>query len=57
MSHGAQSEAAVRALVKATAGPGFVLKDVAPPQIRDDEVLIRKTAAIYCIAIEFIVRD
>ena len=38
----------MRALVKATAGPGFVLKDVAPPQIRDDEVLIRVRRAGVC---------
>jgi len=48
VSHGAESEAAVRALVKATAGPGFVLKDVAQPQIRDDEVLIRVRRAGVC---------
>jgi threonine 3-dehydrogenase len=38
----------VRALVKATAGPGFVLKNVAEPTIRDDEVLIRVRRAGVC---------
>ncbi len=38
----------MRALVKATAGPGFILKDVAQPQIRDDEVLIRVRRAGVC---------
>jgi threonine 3-dehydrogenase len=31
----------VKALVKPSAGPGFVLKDVPEPRIRDDEVLIK----------------
>jgi threonine 3-dehydrogenase len=31
----------VRALVKVSAGPGFELRDVATPTIRDDEVLIQ----------------
>jgi threonine 3-dehydrogenase len=38
----------VRALVKETAGPGFVLKQVPEPQIRDDEVLIRVRRAGVC---------
>ena len=38
----------MRALVKATAAPGFVLKDVPVPTIRDDEVLIRVKAAGVC---------
>jgi threonine 3-dehydrogenase len=42
------SEAPVRALVKATAGPGFVLRDVPRPEIRDDEVLIKVRRAGVC---------
>src|SRR5665213_3051679 len=38
----------VKALVKATAGPGFVLKTVPEPSIRDDEVLIRVRRAGVC---------
>lgn len=38
----------MRALVKATAGPGFTLHDVPEPQIRDDEVLIRVRRAGVC---------
>jgi len=38
----------VRALVKASAAPGFVLQDVPIPAIRDDEVLIRVRAAGVC---------
>jgi threonine 3-dehydrogenase len=38
----------VKALVKETAGPGFVLKDVPIPTIRDDEVLIRVRRAGVC---------
>jgi threonine 3-dehydrogenase len=38
----------VRALVKETAGPGFVLRDVPPPQMRDDEVLIQVRRAGVC---------
>ena len=38
----------MRALVKTTAGPGFVLKDVPRPQIRDDEVLIKVRRAGVC---------
>jgi threonine 3-dehydrogenase len=38
----------VRALVKESAGPGFVLKDVPEPTIRDDEVLIRVRRAGVC---------
>ena len=34
----------MRALVKATAGPGFELRDVPQPSIRDNEVLIRVRA-------------
>ena len=38
----------MRALVKESAGPGFRLKDVPEPQIRDDEVLIRVRRAGVC---------
>ena len=38
----------MRALVKETAGPGFRLKDVPEPAIRDDEVLIRVRRAGVC---------
>ena len=38
----------MRALVKETAGPGFKLKSVAEPKIRDDEVLIRVRRAGVC---------
>ena len=38
----------MKALVKAAAGPGFVLKDVPRPSIRDDEVLIRVRRAGVC---------
>jgi len=38
----------VKALVKQTAGPGFVMQDVADPRIRDDEVLIRVRRAGVC---------
>ena len=38
----------MKALVKATAGKGFVLKDVPDPRIRDDEVLIRVRRAGVC---------
>jgi threonine 3-dehydrogenase len=38
----------VKALVKATAGPGFVLENVPEPSIRDDEVLIRVRRAGVC---------
>jgi len=38
----------VKALVKAAAEPGFVLKDVPEPTIRDDEVLIRVRRAGVC---------
>jgi threonine 3-dehydrogenase len=38
----------VKALVKAAAEPGFVLKDVPEPTIRDDEVLIRVHRAGVC---------
>jgi threonine 3-dehydrogenase len=38
----------VKALVKETAGPGFVLKDVPVPSIRDDEVLIKVRRAGVC---------
>ena len=31
----------MKALVKETAGPGFKLKNVPEPKMRDDEVLIR----------------
>jgi threonine 3-dehydrogenase len=39
---------AVKALVKQSAGPGFVMKDVPEPTIRDDEVLIRVRRAGVC---------
>ena len=42
------SEAHVRALVKETAGPGFTLRDVSRPAIRDDEVLIKVRRAGVC---------
>jgi threonine 3-dehydrogenase len=42
------SEAPVRALVKERAGPGFVLRDVPRPQIRDNEVLIAVRRAGVC---------
>jgi threonine 3-dehydrogenase len=38
----------VKALVKVTAGPGFELRDVPVPTIRDDEVLIRVRRAGVC---------
>lgn len=38
----------MKALVKQTAGPGFVLRDVPTPVIRDDEVLIRVRRAGVC---------
>jgi threonine 3-dehydrogenase len=38
----------VRALVKGAAGPGFELRDVPRPSIRDDEVLIRVRRAGVC---------
>jgi threonine 3-dehydrogenase len=38
----------VKALVKESPGPGFVLKDVREPAIRDDEVLIRVRRAGVC---------
>jgi threonine 3-dehydrogenase len=38
----------VKALVKESAGPGFVLKDVPEPTIREDEVLIRVRRAGVC---------
>ena len=38
----------MRALVKDTAGPGFKLKNVPEPTIRDDEVLIRVRRAGVC---------
>jgi threonine 3-dehydrogenase len=42
------SETRVKALVKEKAAPGFALKDVPPPDIRDDEVLIRVRRAGVC---------
>src|SRR6185369_5190370 len=42
------STQSVRALVKATAGPGFELRDVPQPTIRDNEVLIRVRRAGVC---------
>jgi threonine 3-dehydrogenase len=38
----------VKALVKGSAGPGFLLKNVSEPTIRDDEVLIRVRRAGVC---------
>ena len=38
----------MKALVKERAGPGFTLKDVPEPQMRDDEVLIRVRRAGVC---------
>jgi hypothetical protein len=38
----------LKALVKESAGPGFVLRDVPEPTIRDDEVLIRVRRAGVC---------
>src|SRR5688500_11150110 len=38
----------VKALVKETAGPGFKLKNIPEPKIRDDEVLIRVRCAGVC---------
>src|SRR3982751_1362926 len=38
----------VKALVKESAGPGFVCKNVPEPRIRDDEVLIRVRRAGVC---------
>ena len=38
----------MKALVKESAGPGFVLRDVPEPRIRDDEVLIRVRRAGVC---------
>jgi threonine 3-dehydrogenase len=38
----------VKSLVKQSAGPGFVLKEVPEPKIRDDEVLIRVRRAGVC---------
>src|ERR1700704_1213632 len=43
-----RSDTRVKALVKAAAGPGFVLKNVPEPRIRDDEVLIRVRRAGVC---------
>src|ERR671925_1089601 len=40
--------ARVKALVKEKAGPGFTLKEVPEPKIRDDEVLIRVRRAGVC---------
>jgi threonine 3-dehydrogenase len=38
----------VKALVKESAGPGFVMREVPEPRIRDDEVLIRVRRAGVC---------
>ena len=38
----------MKALVKESASPGFKLKDVAEPRIREDEVLIRVRRAGVC---------
>ncbi len=38
----------MKALVKESAGPGFALRDVPEPRIRDDEVLIRVRRAGVC---------
>jgi hypothetical protein len=40
--------ARVKALVKEKAGPGFALKNVPEPTIKDDEVLIRVRRAGVC---------
>jgi threonine 3-dehydrogenase len=48
LTHFAWSNARVKALVKTTAGVGFVLKSVPEPTIRDDEVLIRVRRAGVC---------
>jgi threonine 3-dehydrogenase len=42
------TELLVKALVKESASPGFKLKDVAEPRIREDEVLIRVRRAGVC---------
>ena len=42
------SERRVKALVKESAAPGFKLKDVAEPTMREDEVLIRVRRACIC---------
>jgi threonine 3-dehydrogenase len=42
------SSLSMRALVKEAAGPGFCLKNVPEPSIRDDEVLIRVRRAGVC---------
>src|SRR5690349_13490486 len=44
----AWSNTRVKALVKTAAAPGFTLKDVPVPTIRDDEVLIRVKRAGVC---------
>ena len=46
--HRQRRSLSVRALVKQTAAPGFVLADVPVPTIRDDEVLIRVRRAGVC---------
>lgn len=38
----------MKALVKESAGPGFVMRDMSEPRIRDDEVLIRVRRAGVC---------
>ena len=38
----------MRALVKAAAGPGFALREIPQPKIRDNEVLIRVRRAGVC---------
>jgi threonine 3-dehydrogenase len=43
-----RSRSRVKALVKESAGPGFALKDVAEPAIRENEVLIRVRRAGVC---------
>src|SRR5437762_1337130 len=43
-----RSRSLVKALVKDSAAPGFKLKDVAEPRIREDEVLIRVRRAGVC---------
>jgi threonine 3-dehydrogenase len=48
ISDSTQELSRVKALVKETAGPGFKLKDVPEPTIRDDEVLIRVRRAGVC---------
>ena len=47
-SHYSEQRFQLKALVKESAGPGFALRDVPEPRIRDDEVLIRVRRAGVC---------